>query len=79
MELIGKFVKDSKTGDIGKIIEMRCNYNYYLIRWVHMSEDSFHRDQSKKEVYFTQYTPENIKNSGRFEILTGQEAFIYVL
>jgi len=83
-ELIGKFVRDEQTGDIGQIMELRPGKwrkkTYYLIKWIHMEDKSWHKGTAIRKEYFAQYTPESIiEPNGRFEILTGSEALFYVL
>jgi len=86
-KMIGKFIRDKETGDIGQIIELK-DYTYgwrykkkriyYLIRWIHFEDKSWHKSIRKEN--YAQYTPENISEpNGRFEILTGSEAMFYVI
>ena len=88
-QLVGKFIRDNKTGDIGKIIELKGTHwhkiKYFLIKWVHITEGSWHDEETSgkkgmKETYYAQYRPERIiEPNGRFEILSGSEAFVYVI
>ena len=79
-ELIGKFVRDKDTGDIGQILQLKYRNKYYLVKWVHIEEGSWHNTKiNDRREYYAQYTPQDIVNSQRFEILTGQEAFMWVL
>jgi hypothetical protein len=84
-ELIEKYIKDNKSGDIGQIVELKdyafkyfnktIGAKYYLVKWVYQEDNSWH-----KRSYYAQYSPEKIKEpNGRFEILTGQEAFMWML
>jgi len=83
-ELIGKIIKDNETGDIGRIIKWDGTFwkgktrGYYLIRWIFVETKSHHYVKNKKEFY-AKYTEDNIKRSGRFEFLTGEESFLYML
>jgi len=79
-ELIGKFIRDNETGDIGQVVELK-NYGfrkkkeYYLIKWVH-KEDKVRHEKAN----YAQYKPEKLMEpNGRFEVLTGSEALFYVL
>jgi hypothetical protein len=75
-ELIGKYIKDNKTGDIGQVIER--GYPYHLVKWVYVTEKSWH-NEAKKDKAYARYNTRAIRDSGRFEILTGIEAFLEIL
>ena len=74
--LIGKIIKDSYTGDIGKIVGFGKNPKYYLVRWKFLEEGSYH--DNKREEKYALYTKETL-HSKRFEFITQEEAFLFML